>query len=461
MNKIKVLYLDDERLNLAAFNASFRRELDIFTALSVEDAIEILKNHSIEIIFSDQKMPGMTGIDFFQSILKVYPNPIRILITGFSDINAVIGAINKGQVYRYITKPWNTDELRVTINNAHDIYQLKEKNKNLYLKYKNVFETSTDPILIVSEQNEITNYNPAALEFLEDKGATLILAPFTSFFCEEEQGHRLKTIFKKKNKIKDYECELRTRAGVKKICLISGNMITNTYDELINYQFIIKDITERVKMNQLILKNIIETQEEERKRIARDLHDGIGQSLAALGLHLQSLKNDYYKSISIEKDLVNIFKMLKETVVELRRVCFNTLPYVLHEFGLVKGIKELQTNVSTKDFVITFNHSLNFPLLAKALEISIFRIIQEFVNNSIKHSCAKDVFIELSNDQENIFLSLKDNGIGFNIEEITKYKGSGLKNTQNRIESFKGRIKINSAKNQGVEFNIIFPVVLE
>jgi PAS domain S-box-containing protein len=456
-----VLYVDDERFNLAAFKATFRRYFEIFTALSAEDGMVILKENAIEVVLSDQKMPGRSGVDFFESILKTYPNPIRILMTGYSDIDAIIDAINKGEVYRYVSKPWNSYELKLTIENAYELYQLKERNKNLNLKYKKVFSTSTDPILIVNEKNEITDYNPATLALIETNDAGLIFSSFKSFFYEQENAQTIKNMIKNKDRIADYECELITRSGQKKICLIAGSMITNTYNELINYQFIIKDITERSKISQLLLKKIIETQEEERKRISRDLHDGVGQSLAAIGLHLENLKTDYNKNIGVEYRIDSIFKMLKETVIELRRVCFNTLPYVLYEYGLVKAVKELQTNIVSESFTITFHHSLDFPILTKSLEISIFRIIQEFVNNSIKHSSAKDVFIELSNNQESIFVSLKDNGLGFEIDDIEKYKGSGLKNIQNRIDSFKGKIKMSSIKNEGTEFDMIFPIILE
>ncbi len=92
MEKIKVLYLDDEADNLAAFNSSFRRIFDVSIANSVIEAAEILKNNFIEVIIADQRMPDMTGVDFFESIIKQYPNAIRILLTGYSDINSVIDA---------------------------------------------------------------------------------------------------------------------------------------------------------------------------------------------------------------------------------------------------------------------------------------------------------------------------------------------------------------------------------
>ena len=89
------MYVDDERHNLTAFKAAFRRDFNVFIAESAEEGINILQQNIIHVILSDQRMPKMTGIEFFESILPIFPDPIRILITGYTDINAVIDAINR------------------------------------------------------------------------------------------------------------------------------------------------------------------------------------------------------------------------------------------------------------------------------------------------------------------------------------------------------------------------------
>jgi DNA-binding NtrC family response regulator len=126
-----VLYIDDEINNLNSFKASFRRDFEIYTAQSARDGRKILDSCEIGVIITDQRMPGMTGIEFLESILSVYPDTIRILLTGFSDMNAVMDAINRGQVYKYLVKPWQNDELRLYIQNALEIYHLRKENKEL------------------------------------------------------------------------------------------------------------------------------------------------------------------------------------------------------------------------------------------------------------------------------------------------------------------------------------------
>jgi signal transduction histidine kinase len=139
IEKIRVLYIDDEVNNLQSFKALFRKDYDIFTAESGAEAKQILDIESIHVIISDQRMPGMTGVEFFESILEKHPHPIRILLTGYTDIQVVVEAINRGQVYRFIDKPWDPQALSVAIKNAYDIFHtrllLREQNVQLKKAY--------------------------------------------------------------------------------------------------------------------------------------------------------------------------------------------------------------------------------------------------------------------------------------------------------------------------------------
>lgn len=123
--KINILYVDDEMNNLISFKAVFRIKYNIFTAISGEDAIKVLKENPISIIITDQRMPQMTGVEFLETILGEYPDPMRILLTGYADMNAVVDAVNKGKIFHYLTKPWNEEELDFTITKAYGIYKEK------------------------------------------------------------------------------------------------------------------------------------------------------------------------------------------------------------------------------------------------------------------------------------------------------------------------------------------------
>jgi response regulator RpfG family c-di-GMP phosphodiesterase len=129
--KIKILYVDDEENNLQAFKATFRRDYKIFIAISAKEGEEILSKEKVDIIITDQRMPEKTGVEFLESIIPIHPEPIRLLLTGYTDIQAVIDAINKGQVYHYLTKPWEEDYLRTVIKNAYEVYALRKENERL------------------------------------------------------------------------------------------------------------------------------------------------------------------------------------------------------------------------------------------------------------------------------------------------------------------------------------------
>src|SRR3982751_5964168 len=125
-----VLYVDDEVNNLNSFRAALRRNYSVFTALSGEEGMEILGKNDIHVVVTDQRMPHMTGVQFLQHI-PVDMDNIRIILTGFTDMESIIEAINTGKVYRYIKKPWDKDELKITIDNAVETVMLRRNNRKL------------------------------------------------------------------------------------------------------------------------------------------------------------------------------------------------------------------------------------------------------------------------------------------------------------------------------------------
>lgn len=128
--KIRILYIDDEVNNLNAFKASFRRQYEIYLATNTLDARKIIQSISLHIIIADQRMPGTTGVQFFNAIKENYPDPIRILLTAHTDVESLIDAINQGQIYRFIRKPWDDYEMQNTISNAYEIYNTKRELEN-------------------------------------------------------------------------------------------------------------------------------------------------------------------------------------------------------------------------------------------------------------------------------------------------------------------------------------------
>jgi phosphoserine phosphatase RsbU/P len=156
-----ILYVDDEEDNLVVFNSTFRRDYEVHLAKSGMEGLEIMKKHQIHVIITDQRMPEMTGIQFLEKVIPDYPDSIRMILTGFSDIEAIIQAINTGRVYRYITKPWSREELKINIDKGLETYQLREQNRNLIADLKNANLTLEQKVvertkMIEAQKSEIT-----------------------------------------------------------------------------------------------------------------------------------------------------------------------------------------------------------------------------------------------------------------------------------------------------------------
>ena len=130
-DKPHLLYIDDEENNLVALKAVFRRYYNVHTATNVRDGMQHLKNNPIQLIITDQRMPEMTGVQFLEAIRPDFPDAISMILTGFSDVDAIIKAINTGRAYRYVTKPWDEQELKMTIDGALQLYEEQALSRRL------------------------------------------------------------------------------------------------------------------------------------------------------------------------------------------------------------------------------------------------------------------------------------------------------------------------------------------
>ncbi len=139
--KPEILYVDDEIENLKVFKRIFKKDFEIHTALSGEEGLKIFESNkdNISVIISDQRMPGMSGVDFLNACKLISKEEIRIIITGYADLESTINAINEAEIYRFVTKPWESLDLKQTLNEAHKKYELK---KELDLKNKELTEAN-------------------------------------------------------------------------------------------------------------------------------------------------------------------------------------------------------------------------------------------------------------------------------------------------------------------------------
>ncbi|MFO0691258.1 MAG: sigma-54 dependent transcriptional regulator [Myxococcota bacterium] len=126
-----VLVVDDEEAILESIELTLGSEYRVFTAASAREGLAILDREDIALVISDQVMPGMTGVEFFEKVIERNPRAIRILLTGYSDMPSLVRAINEGRIYRYVAKPWEPDELRISVKRGLEVYELSSENAQL------------------------------------------------------------------------------------------------------------------------------------------------------------------------------------------------------------------------------------------------------------------------------------------------------------------------------------------
>lgn len=146
MTIYNILVVDDEINNLKLLKRTFRKDYNVFMASSGYEGLDILRNNKIDLIISDQRMPEMSGVDFLEKTLEEFPETIRLIITGYTDADALIKAINTGRVYRYIKKPWDPEELKNTVRRALESYQLNIDNQKLTIELKELFSGTINAI---------------------------------------------------------------------------------------------------------------------------------------------------------------------------------------------------------------------------------------------------------------------------------------------------------------------------
>jgi signal transduction histidine kinase len=170
--KHTILCVDDEADNVDALERLFRRKYHVLKATSGQEALKILRDQKVALIVTDQRMPNMTGVEFLAESQKTHPETVRILLTGFTDIESVIAAINSGQIYRYVTKPWDPIDLTNAVDRAIERYdmsaELKEKNQALQLalrELKTLDEAKSNFMILIN--HELKTPLTVILSFLE------------------------------------------------------------------------------------------------------------------------------------------------------------------------------------------------------------------------------------------------------------------------------------------------------
>lgn len=214
----------------------------------------------------------------------------------------------------------------------------------------------------------------------------------------------------------------------------------------------LKALEEKNKIE--LLQNTIKIQEKERARLGADIHDDLGPMLSTIKMHVNQLTH----SGNYNGKMQMISGYLDETIAGMREISKNLFPNILKEFGLQVALEDLKDRVnSANKITIHVETSSDFSYLDESVALSLYRITQEFVNNSLKHSKAKNIYISLLEKEDNITLEIKDDGIGFDLEQLkNSKKGIGLKSMELRSKSINSIFNFQTKPGEGTQIKVLY-----
>jgi len=433
---------------------------EVYSAFTGKEAVRKANEHHPDLILMDIMMETKSdGIEAAVEIKHTLDIPI-IFLTALTD-EGTLDKVKDSQPYGYIVKPFNEVELLSNIQVAIH----KSKAENEVKNNRDLFQASINSIdqafFLFDAEDTIFYLNTRAEAMLgrqytaiigESANAMLPLARRSSGETVDfEQLRDTDT-----SKLFDSELVLKTKKDkipIGDVILKQVEVRGGSYYTL----FLFKDISDRVKARDLELEmekkritSLIEGQENERSRLAREIHDGIGQMINLVKIKVKSLPD------SAEKQ--ELLPILEQTLEEVRNVSENLHPSRLNDFSLEKNLEKLVAQFN-HDSSIKFSFTgSDIPDLDLTKKTHIFRIVQEAISNIIKHSKAKESTIQLYGLDQQVQLTIEDDGVGYDPKALMSGTHHGLQNIQYRVNSMNGNFTLDSNAKSGTMLLIIIPV---
>lgn len=513
MKNINVLIVEDEAI--VALDLENKLEENGYHVLgtvdSYEEAVNFLDLEKPDVVLMDIMIKGTkTGIDLARKINEKNEMPV-IFLTANND-DKVIKEIASTKPYGFITKPFDLREVISTIEIARHkfLYELSllENEKKLQAINEEldqrVKERTSELMIIngylneeINLRNEIekslVNSEKLYKDTIKNLGSGLaIVAPMGTVVTVNEalctmlgyskinlEGNSIAAILNVEywHQILDHFKNNYTNFNLPEIRLKKANedklwcnlflsvIITREGDEY--YLFSIIDIDQQKKGEQLLHKerkrrtqSIIEGEEKERKRIALELHDGLGQRLTAAKLTLGALIQSNRMDKEDRQLILETKKMIEETMQEVREISNNLNSSVLADFGLEAALTNMCDEIDSKTTTqVTCESHIKDKRLKAEKESALFRIAQESINNALKYAEAAHIHVTLQEIELNIIqLEIMDDGKGFDLTEQLKGNGNGLFNMRERCSSVKAHLDIETAYGQGTMIRVQLPV---
>lgn len=332
-------------------------------------------------------------------------------------------------------------------------------------KYKDIFENSPVPLMLCDpESGYLSQANKLARErygFLEDQIHGVKIAAVV----DESDRALFNEVFQKVTDPSLYETtqNVTVKQHFGNVRNQETQMILHRAPEAGNDSILIynMDISARKKMEEDILQAVLETEDKERSRIARDLHDGLTQNLTVSSLHFKGIQDDIEEALpeKIQEKYVTALRYLNESITESRNLSHHIMPKAIMDYGLVLSLEQLLGDLEdavTIDFQLIEN--LKGERLPTGIELHLYRICQEAIQNIIKYSKADKAVVQLLKHAKDLTLSIEDDGVGIDQSKKEERKGHGFKTMESRALSLAGRFSFESSPGKGTIIQIQIPL---
>jgi len=339
-----------------------------------------------------------------------------------------------------------------------------------------IIASMADMLIVINPEMKIKTINQATLDVLGFKEEELLGKGMSMVLNDSISDIEFVEAFIRQQYISNVEKEYIRRDGRIIPVIFSGATMTDSNGEFLGIVCMARDNTERKKTEEALKKSekdlrilsskILEAQEDERKIVARELHDGIGQALTGIKFCIENgirkLKDG--RSISQIQEIANAIPLIRATVEETRRISMGLRPSILDDIGISETLfwfchqfEEIYKTIRTQTLV-----EVEESRIADSQKTAIFRIVQEALNNVAKHSRADRVLLSLRNESDYMELKIKDNGIGFEVENLiieeNNDRGLGLVSMKERAELSGGTLSIRSDLNKGTTLKALWPI---
>jgi len=355
-----------------------------------------------------------------------------------------------------------------------DVTKLKEAEKEkreTSLYARSLIEASLDPLETINADGRITDVNKATASVTGVNPERLIGSDFSSIFTEPDKAHDAYLEVFAKGFIRDYPLAIRHVSGKVTNVLYNASLYRNESGEIQGVLANARDITDRLEAEQEILRNnemlrsitseLVMTEERERRRIAVDLHDHIAQTLAITKLKLDILLDQSQKDESA-KPLKDIISLINQAIGQTRSLMTDLSPSVLYELGLTEAMEWLSEQMQDQHGLkIVLKNDPKIQNIDTDLQVFLFRSTRELLWNVVKHAHAKEVYIILQKLAGKISVTVKDNGVGFDVDGMdrpsSRTGGFGLFSIRERLNHIGGVFEIETQKGQGTSIRLIVP----